>query len=171
MIVCRWGPRFPCPRFPVRGVIVWMRAPRDLAPRDLAPRDPNSTRWPLSSPGLWRVVTMRTMCEFRLPDRAGADITRNTGASAWSRTRHPPFGEAGARSLTGSREKRARAQNRTGVAQGRPVYSRRGVHRPPLAWGDYPVSIRAREVHNLLCCLYTIITALSEGVEPPLPGP
>jgi len=36
--------------------------------------------------------------------RAGAAIAGNTGASAWSRTRHPPFGEAGAQSLTGSRE-------------------------------------------------------------------
>jgi hypothetical protein len=81
----------------------------------------------------------------------------------------PAFRRGGGMSLTGSRGKRARAQNRTGVAQGRPVYSRRGVHRPPLAWGDYPVSIRARGVHNPLCCLYTIITVLSEGVEPPFP--
>ena len=36
--------------------------------------------------------------------RAGAATAGNTGASAWSRTRHPPFGEAGAQSLTGSRE-------------------------------------------------------------------
>ena len=36
---------------------------------------------------------------------AGAGIAGNSGASAWSRTRHPPFGEAGAQSLTGSRGK------------------------------------------------------------------
>jgi hypothetical protein len=55
----------------------------------------------------------------------GAAIAGNTGASAWTRTRHPPFGEAGAllyrkrgKRFTGSGGKRARAQNRTGVHKG-----------------------------------------------------
>ena len=141
VIVCRLGRRFPAggrERVPLRGT----------------PRPEVPTLTPDVAPSLVCVVTVRTVwrcagrrtpgldtcvgCGLR---QGGAAIAGNTGASAWTRTRHPPFGEAGALGLYRKRGKRARAQNRTGVAQGRPVYSRPGVHRPPLAWGDYRVSI------------------------------
>jgi hypothetical protein len=50
--------------------------------------------------------------------RAGAAIAGNGGASAWSRTRHRPFGEAGAQSLTGSRTSEPEPRIGLGVHKG-----------------------------------------------------
>ena len=106
MIVCYSGLRFPA-----AGVIVcrWGH-----------PATPSTHAEPYVAIGLFGVVMVRTMCRCpavgsRKSKKGGgvegADIAGNTGASAWSRTRHPPFGEAGAqcftkkKKITGSRGK------------------------------------------------------------------
>jgi hypothetical protein len=129
----------------------------------------------ISSGGDCHVTLAVGIADVTIGAVQGAERTRGLGSADSGKQRcfrlesnqAPAFRRGGGTVPYRKQGKRARAQNRTGVAQGRPVYSRPGVHRPPLAWGDYPVSIRARGVHNPLCCLYTIITVDQEGLEPP----